>query len=141
MLWLLLLSSSASAASLCDVLGATTGAVRAFLPDVTSREAAECVRIARVEDGRDVTLLTDAFRARGRGSFVSGLALAGVRVREANLRASGVVLIGARAWRVHNGTLTGASNTSELSRWFDGAAKVARPLSPVEAAERLRRLP
>lgn len=151
--WVLPCFSAASAASVsstevCQLALAARTQVVAYMPALEAQQWAECLRAARVDYRRNVILLTVPYFAQSKNSFVNSLALADVKVFEANVNSTtGFLLIDSQAYSAERLGLSdaqrlqvlSASDTAAVAGWFNTALKASKFLTPTQAVQRLGR--
>jgi len=148
---LLSLTGAASAApvgyaKVLDLISTAQTRVLLYAPQMTDAALADALRLKAIE-GVPTYLVTVPYFSYQPGSTVNGLALAGARVFEANINSVEAVLIvddkvfTGRTFGKTNASLQYLGNspavTNKQVKWFEAAARTARPLSAWNAAQRL----
>lgn len=141
-------AASVSAGEVCQLVLASRTQVVAYMPALEAQGWAECLRAARVDYRRNVILLSVPYFARSKSSFVNSLALADVKVFEANVDSTrGFLLIDSQAFSAERLGLSDqqrlqrlpARETAALANWFNTALQSAKFLTPTQAFLRLGR--
>ena len=138
--------SQVTTKQVCALMNTARVQVVAYLPALESKALAECFRSAAVDYRRKVLLITVPYFAQSKDSFTGSLALAGVKVFEANVNsAQGVILIDGVSFSADQlGTgdhlpldVQDAAHTRAIAGWFNRTLHTAQVLTPVRALQRL----
>lgn len=150
LLWIGALGASAGASSglpydqVLQLIATAQKRVLLYAPQLTDLQMADALRIKALE-GVPVVLITVPFFSYQPESTVSSLALAGIKVYEAQVNAKGSVLViddktfnGQDFGRVHvQMVYLGSVPTNTAVQWFRDAADHGKNLTWIDAARRL----